>query len=166
MADFVVCTIAGERFEMAREQVERAVAGTLPEPLHEHFVVIGGRRYPPKQVIALVTGLDRADFTTHQARRVLRRLGFPTGRRPAVAAEPQATYEARAMPYGGRQAEALRPHIGKWVAIRGPEVLIAGDSFEEVYRWLEEHGEQADGMFRVPSSEMGASGWTSWSLEP
>jgi len=39
--------------------------------------VINGRRWPPKQVLALVTGLDRADFTTHQARRALTRLGFP-----------------------------------------------------------------------------------------
>jgi hypothetical protein len=32
-------------------------------------------------VIALATGLDRADFTTHQARRILRRLGFTAARR-------------------------------------------------------------------------------------
>ena len=33
--------------------------GTSPEPIREHFVVISGRRWPPKQVLALVTGLDR-----------------------------------------------------------------------------------------------------------
>src|SRR5215475_2754736 len=60
--------------------VETALDGVLPEPIHEHFVVINGRRWPPKQVLALVTGLDRADFTTHQARRALARLGFPAGR--------------------------------------------------------------------------------------
>ncbi|MGQ0717262.1 MAG: hypothetical protein ACT4NP_08080 [Pseudonocardiales bacterium] len=39
-----------------------------PEPIREHYVVIGWRRYPPKQGLAAVTGLDRGDFTTQQAR--------------------------------------------------------------------------------------------------
>ena len=60
--------------------VQTALEGVLPEPIHEHYVVIYGRRWPPKQVLALVTGLDRADFTTHQARRALTRLGFPAAR--------------------------------------------------------------------------------------
>ena len=49
-------------------------------PVHEHYVVVGGRRFPPKQVLSCVTGLDRADFTTHQARRILKRLGFVAAR--------------------------------------------------------------------------------------
>ncbi len=61
--------------------------GVLPEPISIHYAVIGARRYPPKQVIGLVTGIDRADFTTHQARRVLMGLGFAAGRRPSGVAE-------------------------------------------------------------------------------
>lgn len=57
-------TVAGRRFMLEREQVEAAVADKLPEPLREHFVVVGGRRYPPKQVLEAATGVDRADFTT------------------------------------------------------------------------------------------------------
>lgn len=61
-----------------------------PEPVKEHYVVVSGRRFPPKQVLGVVTGLDRADFTTHQARAVLRRIGFGVFRRshelPAAAA--------------------------------------------------------------------------------
>lgn len=68
--------IAGQPFALDADQVRQAVAGVLPESLHEHYVVIDGRRFPPKQVIAAVTGLDRADFTTHQARPTLHRLGF------------------------------------------------------------------------------------------
>lgn len=49
----------------------------MPEPLRGHYVLVEGRRYPPKQVLSLATGLDRADFATHQARRTLKRLGFP-----------------------------------------------------------------------------------------
>jgi len=73
-------TVAGHQYRLDPRGVEVALQGELPEPLYEHFVVINGRRWPPKQVLALVTGLDRADFTTHQARRALTRLGFPAGR--------------------------------------------------------------------------------------
>src|SRR5580692_4404733 len=92
-------TVAGHRYELESRGVETALEGVLPEPIHEHFVVINGRRWPPKQVLALVTGLDRADFTTHQARRALTRLGFPAARaassrehhmRDAQAAGPPA----------------------------------------------------------------------------
>jgi len=61
--------ISGRRFELDTEGVSRKLAGALPEPIQRHYVVIDGRRFPPKQVISLVTGLDRADFTSHQARR-------------------------------------------------------------------------------------------------
>ena len=73
-------TVSGHRYELDRDGVEAALEGVLPEPIHEHYVVINGRRWPPKQVLALVTGLDRADFTTHQARRALTRLGFTAAR--------------------------------------------------------------------------------------
>jgi hypothetical protein len=36
----------------------------LPDPLDDHYVVVVRRRHPPKQVISLITGLDRADFNT------------------------------------------------------------------------------------------------------
>ena len=93
-------TVSGHRYELDSRGVQSALEGVLPEPIHEHFVVINGRRWPPKQVLALVTGLDRADFTTHQARRALTRLGFPAARaarsrshrmRAAQAAGPAAS---------------------------------------------------------------------------
>ena len=43
----------------------------LPDPVREHYVLVRGRRYPPKQVLACVTGLNRADFTTQEAWRIL-----------------------------------------------------------------------------------------------
>jgi len=57
-------TVSGHQFDLDARSVEAALQGALPEPIHEHFVVINGRRWPPKQVLSLVTGLDRADFTT------------------------------------------------------------------------------------------------------
>jgi hypothetical protein len=160
-------TVSGHRYELDSRGVQSALEGVLPEPIHEHFVVINGRRWPPKQVLALVTGLDRADFTTHQARRALTRLGFPAARaarsrsyhmRAAQAAGPAAS------PVGGTGGtprtlvEALRPFIGLWVAVRGDEVLVAASSPKEVVAWLTQHGQRAQSMFRVPDSDQAITG--------
>ena len=55
-------------------------------------------------------------------------------------------------------ADALEPFVGQWVATRGPEVLVAANDPKEVVRWLAEHRQQADSMFRVPRDEFEASG--------
>lgn len=151
-------TISRHRFDLDAEGIDRALANVLPDPIADHFVVVGGRRYPPKQVIGIITGLDRADFTTHQARRVLSRLGFTVGRR---STETQASEPSRGSgPHGGREAELLRPFAGRWVAQRGLEVLVAADTPQDVLAWLERHNRQADAMFLVPSGTWQTEGET------
>lgn len=147
-------TIGGRRFPLNRSGVEQAIGRVLPEPIHEHFVVIEGRRFPPKQVICLATGLDRADFTTHQARRILKRLGFAAARRAA----PRSGSRDAAPSRGDSRVESLRPHVGQWVATQGDEVLVAAPSAAEVVAWLAKHGKQAGSMLRVPDDEAAASG--------
>jgi hypothetical protein len=151
-------TIAGEEFELEQASIEARLRTLLPDPVQEHYVVVRGRRFPPKQVISFVTGLDRADFTTHHARRILRRLGFVAAR-TAHDDEPTGA-RAGDGPRGGRQADALRPHMGKWVALAGPmDVLVAADSPQEVLAWLARHERRAPyGMFRVPASPAEAEG--------
>jgi hypothetical protein len=153
----------GQAFDLDPQRVERALEGELPEPIHEHFVVISGRRWPPKQVLALVTGLDRADFTTHQARRALTRLGF-TAARAIHGGHPRhaAPRPEGARAPGQRQplAEALRPFMGQWVAVRGEEVLVAANSPAAVVSWLAQHQQKAQSMFRVPTAESEISGGT------
>jgi hypothetical protein len=58
------------------------------------------------------------------------------------------------------QAVALRPYVGKWVALAGPtDVLVAADTPEEVSAWLARHEMRANyGMFRVPLSAAEAGG--------
>jgi hypothetical protein len=128
--------------------------------VHEHYVVVRGRRFPPKQVLSCVTGLDRADFTTHQARRILKRLGFVAARVERDEAERRPGLDDGLEPRGGRQADALRPFVGQWVALAGPtEVLVAADSPQEVLAWLARHERRARyGMFRVPRSAADAEG--------
>jgi hypothetical protein len=156
-----VMTVSGRKFDLDAQQVQEALRGELPEPITEHFVVINGRRWPPKQVLAVVTGLDRADFTSHQARRALTRLGFSAAR----AARPQPGHSGGAaaaapLPPAGPQSlvEALRPFIGLWVAVRGDDVLVAAPSPKEVVAWLAQHQQRAQSMFRVPDSEQVIAG--------
>ncbi len=173
-----VVKVAKRRFELRREQVEQTMRGVLAEPITSHYVVIGQRRYPPKQVISLLTGVDRADFTSHQARRILMGLGFAAGRRPpedVIDRSPRYVHRGTALPDRDRPAaaapgdddgrrsgrpggEALAPFIGQWVATRGADVLVAASEPKTVVRWLAEHAQQADSMFRVPASEYAASG--------
>jgi len=61
-------------------------------------------------------------------------------------------------PHGGAEAEALRPFIGKWVAQKGLELMVAADTPQEILRWLEQHNQKADAMFCVPCDESEAIG--------
>lgn len=161
-------TIAKQRFALRGRDVERAVRRELPEPITSHYVVIDRRRYPPKQAIGLVTGLDRADFTSHQARRVLMGLGFavgrrrptstgdPAGRRPSSTPGPEMAPDAAA--HRRELAETLRSFRGQWVAVADDELLVAAPSPQEVVGWLARHGRRAQSMFRVPEDELALGG--------
>lgn len=164
-------TIAKRRFELRRDRIERLMRQVLPEPLTSHYVVIGRHRYPPKQAIALVTGLDRADFTSHQARRVLMGLGFPVGRRDSLPSSTRgegglakapgrtATSATGSKQDRGRElAETLRSFPGQWVAVKDEELLVAAPTPKEVVGWLARHDQRADSMFRVPEDELALSG--------
>lgn len=152
MPETRVVKIAGQPFSLRKADVVRALGNVEPEPIASHFVVVGGRRYPPKQAISAVTGLDRADFTTHQARRTLMRLGFLAGRRRA-----RVTGRTAAAPSEG-PGERLRPHAGLWVAIKDDDVLHAAATPHELVGWLSRHGQKADSVFRVPEDERAATG--------
>jgi hypothetical protein len=122
-------------------------------------VVVGTRRFPPKQVLSEVTGLDRADFTTHQARRTLTRLGFSAGRKPASNSRPRtASPHTGTVESQNRLADRLWPYAGQWVAIKDDEVLHATESPHDLVGWLSQHGQKADSMFRVPEDERAATG--------
>jgi hypothetical protein len=151
--------IAGHQFVLRSSDVVRAMQAVDPEPIASHYVVVGTRRFPPKQIISHLTGLDRADFTSHQARRTLIRLGFSAGRRPPRTAGirfepayPQSTGAADSL------TDRLRSLAGTLVAIREDDILHSSESPAELVAWLSRHGQEADSMFRVPDDERAATG--------
>lgn len=145
--------VAGQDFGLTASAVERSVVDVDPEPIREHYVVVRGRRYPPKQVLAEATGLDRADFTTHQARAVLRRLGFGVYCRGV--AQPSAGASTADGPRGGAEAALLAQYQARWVAHDGLEVIFDADGPEAVLRWLRRYGRSAR-VWLVPSSPIEA----------
>jgi hypothetical protein len=151
--------IAGQPFVLRSSDVVQALRDVDPEPIKSHFVVIDARRFPPKQVVSEITGLDRADFTTHQARRTLIRLGFPAGRRGVAASNTREINDHGPRgPSPERLTDRLRPLSGQWVAIKDDDILHASSSPRELVGWLGQHGQQADTMFRVPEDELALTG--------
>lgn len=152
--------IAGQPFVLCNSDVLRAVRKVDPEPITSHFVVVGARRFPPKQVLSEVTGLDRADFTTHQARRTLIRLGFSAGRRPSTSARSRvANIRVQGPSESEGLGDRLRSLAGEWVAIKDEDVLHSASTPRELVEWLSRHGQKADSMFRVPEDELAATGF-------
>ncbi|MEU5782270.1 hypothetical protein [Micromonospora lupini] len=69
-------TVGGRQLELDKELVLRRMRGEEPETIREHLVEMLGTVFPPKQVLATVTGWDRTSFTTMEAQRVLSKVGF------------------------------------------------------------------------------------------
>jgi hypothetical protein len=69
-------TVGGESFDLTKERIIAAMKDAPIETIQKHVVEIDGQAFPPKQVFATVTGRARTSFTTMEAQRVLRRLGF------------------------------------------------------------------------------------------
>jgi hypothetical protein len=74
--NLVRAIVGGRPFDFTKEEIERRMRGVQPEPIREHLVEMLSTVYPPKQVLATVSGWDRTSFTTLEAQRVLTRAGF------------------------------------------------------------------------------------------
>ena len=72
-------TVSGRSFEITRQQIIDATRGVpeeTPDFRNKYFVRIGGRRYPIKQLVHLVTGLPNIQFNAGPAHHILEKLGF------------------------------------------------------------------------------------------
>ena len=68
--------VGGRELDITAKQVVDAMRNVEPEPIRDHLVEIVNTEFPPKQVLATITGWARQSFTTMEANRVLARLGF------------------------------------------------------------------------------------------
>jgi hypothetical protein len=97
-----VMVVGGRKLDVTKDEVVRKMRMVEPEPIREHLVEIGDTAYPPKQVLAEITGWPRQTFTSMEANRVLLRLGFVCRRaglmgadgRPVWLAEDSEQHEA------------------------------------------------------------------------
>ncbi|HYN14835.1 MAG TPA: hypothetical protein VES66_03480, partial [Terriglobales bacterium] len=77
-------TIGGAEYNLTREQVEARLVSAEPEPLRQVFVLVNERRFPVKQALAVGAGIVRSGFTTQDAIRILRKMGFTVGELPVT----------------------------------------------------------------------------------
>lgn len=70
----------GVEFDIDPADAKSRLAGHPAEPIQTHWVELDGRRWPPKQALEVITGIQRAGFTSHRASDILSRLKFATSR--------------------------------------------------------------------------------------
>jgi len=89
--------LGGESYKLSRAQVEQSVSHADPRAIDKHYVVVNRRRYPPKQVLSAATGRPVVSFTTMEANRILKKLGFELGvsteNQPAIKTESESLFE-------------------------------------------------------------------------
>lgn len=71
--------IRGREYDISKTQITEAVRGVSPKPTDnrtKYCVEIGGKHFPIKQPIHLVTGLPYIAFTATYAYRILQKSGF------------------------------------------------------------------------------------------
>lgn len=95
-----------------------------PEEIRKYVVEVNGTVFPPKQVLAHVTGWERQSFTTMEAQRVLNKLGF-TCREAGTLPDGRAAW----LPYSGKpdspeQLGAPGTHRAKVMASRARESVL------------------------------------------
>jgi hypothetical protein len=78
----------GKRLSYSRSQVLAAVRNQTPRRIDKYRVAINGVEFPPKQVLELLTGIEPINFTTMDAQRILKKLGFPSQIASQVPAGP------------------------------------------------------------------------------
>ena len=97
-------TLNGAVHEIEPGQARARLAGHPAEPIQTHWVEMDDRRWPPKQALEVILGVQRADFTSHRASDILKSLGFRTSRdhvRPHPSARlsaPKVTHAAQTCP--------------------------------------------------------------------
>ena len=69
-------TLNGRHHSLSREIVEQRLSGVVPEAIRKHAVRVNDTWFPVVQAFEAATGIPRAEFISHTARRHLAALGL------------------------------------------------------------------------------------------
>lgn len=117
--------VGGRDFLKRRVDVEAAMRGVEPESIQKYAIKVNGKSYPPKQVLATVTGWERTTFTTMEAQRVLGKLGFESFSGEALRAAQRDSVSQAAMELT-REGDTLRRLAAIESALVTAQEAIAG----------------------------------------
>jgi len=73
-------TFKGKR--ITKDDIMRVASRESPKRVNSYFVEIGGKRYPPKQLVESATGISTTEFDSQVAVRLLESLGCTVERVP------------------------------------------------------------------------------------
>jgi hypothetical protein len=79
--------VGGRDLDLTQSEVVKVMDGQDPELVREYFVELPQGLFPPKQVLAVATSWDRSSFTSHEAVRVLSRLGLVCRRKDELRSD-------------------------------------------------------------------------------
>lgn len=110
--------LRGKTYRLSQTDVERAAAKVEPRSTEKYAVMIGGRAFPPKQLIEVSLRLPPMAFTTMDAQRILTRLGFEV-----VSSDRQPSPETALQRLVTSSPTASRSHSQDlWeLAVSGPQ---------------------------------------------
>jgi len=114
--------VGGREIELTKDEVIEAMVDQEPELVREYFVELPSGWFPPKQIFECVTKWSRATFTSHEAIRVLNRLGFTTRRTDELG----SSSPTNGVPRIGDSVEAVPEVQGLRDALKVLEVAVAG----------------------------------------
>jgi hypothetical protein len=69
-------TLRGKTFEKHKEDFIKAAKSLEPGRIQKYSVLVGGKRYPIRQVLAAVTNMPAIAITSQDAFRILAKFGF------------------------------------------------------------------------------------------
>ena len=72
----ITFTLRGKTFAKRKDDFVKATKGLEPGRIQKYSTVVGGKRYPIRQVLAAVTKLPAIAITSQDAYRVLEKFGF------------------------------------------------------------------------------------------
>ena len=68
--------IRGKKITLTKKGIEKVVNGQEPGKIRIYSILIGNKRFPIKQVLALATDIPLIGFTSSYAYNILTSLGF------------------------------------------------------------------------------------------